>query len=528
MASKKFSLESILSLTDGITAPMAKIQTKMMGFSKTMQKNFGGVGKSINAMSKGIDRAAIAFGAVAAAGTAAAVAIVQSTASSADAFIKQARMIGITTEELQALTYAADLQGVSSETLNTSLEKMMRTMGELRNGQGALAKYLEGTDRALLKQLQTASSTEEAFTLLMGKLSSMPDEFSRAQFAQLAFGRSGMDMIKMASGGEEAIAGLLAEAHRYGVISTEASEASESYLDNLARLKAMLMGLKNQVFSALIPKLSAVVEAFVKLFDETRPGASIVDRLSEAIDNIDIASVIQGLKKFWTWISKTSKIVIDFIKFLAPLAPMLLTLVVAIKAVSIAMAIYNFVMLANPTTWIIAGIIALIAVIVLVISYWDEIVAVLKKVWEWMKMVAMIIWDALVSAFNAVIEVGIQMWEVIRQIGQAFMSFLLAPINMVIDAIQGLLNVISKIPGIGGKLKPAVDALQGFQGGMNELLTGKAEPIYASPSTYGAESRSYSETRSISEVFVRPERGATISTTPGGPAQPALFYGRNQ
>jgi len=290
----------------------------------------------------------------------------------------------------------------------------------------------------------------------------------------------------------------------------------------------MLMGLKNQVFSALIPKLSAVVEAFVKLFDETRPGASIVDRLSKAIDNIDIASVIQGLKNFWTWISKTSKIVIDFIKFIAPLTPMLLTLVVAIKAIAVAMAIYNAVMMANPTMWIIAGIIALIAVIVLVISYWDEIVAVLKKVWEWMKMVAMIIWDALVSAFNAVIEVGKQVWAVIQQIGQAFMSFLLAPINMVIDAIEGLLTLISKIPGMGSKLAPALDAIKGFQGGMNELLTGKAEPIYASPSTYGAESRSYSETRSISEVFVRPERGAAISTTPGGPAQPALSYGRIQ
>jgi len=507
MASKKFSLESILSLTDGITAPMAKIQTKMMGFSKTMKKHFGGVGKDITALSKGIDRVAMALGAAAAAGVAASVAIVQSTATSADAFIKQARMIGITTEELQALTYAADLQGVSSETLNTSLEKMMRTMGELRNGQGALAKYLEGTDRALLKQLQTASSTEEAFTLLMGKLSSMPDEFSRAQFAQLAFGKSGMDMIKMASGGEEAIAGLLAEAHRYGVISTEASEASESYLDNLARLKAMLMGLKNQVFSALIPKLAAVVEAFVKLFDETEPGAGIMDKLKAAIDRVDPAAVVQGLKDFWAWISKAAKTVVDFIKFIEPLAPFILGLVIAIKAVSLAMGIFNAVMMASPITWIILGVVALIAGIVLLIKHWDEIVAAMKPV-----------------------------WDVIVKVGQAIMSFLLAPINLVIDAIVGLLTLISKIPGIGQKIQPAIDAIKGFQGGMNKALTGNEDPrmamanvvTYANPSTYGAESRSYSESRSVSEVYVRPERGAAISTTPGGPAQPALSYGRIQ
>jgi len=299
---------------------------------------------------------------------------------------------------------------------------------------------------------------------------------------------------------------LLSEAHRYGVISTGASEASEAYLDNLARLKAMFLGLKNQVFSALIPKLSAVVDAFVKLFDETRPGASVIDRLSAAIDKIDPAAVVQGLKDFWGWISKSAKGVGDFIEFIALLGPMFLTLAIAIKVVAAAMAIYNLVMFASPTTWIILGIIALIAVIVMIITYWDKIVA----------------------AMQPFIEVGKEIWGVIQQIGQAFMSFLLAPINVVIGAISGLLSLMSKIPGMGDKLAPALSALKGFQGGMNEFLTGNAAPIYASPTTYGAESRSYSESRSVSEVFVRPERGAAVSTTPGGPAQPSLSYGRLQ
>ena len=126
------------------------------------------------------------------------------------------------------------------------------------------------------------------------------------------------------------------------------------------------------------------------------------------------------------------------------------------------------------------------------------------------------------------IDIGKEIWAVILEIGQAFMAGLLAPINLVIDAIVGLLSLMSKIPGMSSKLAPALGAIKGFQSNMNEFLTGNAAPAYASPTTYGAESRSYSESRSVSEVFVRPERGAAVSTTPGGPAQPSLSYGRLQ
>jgi hypothetical protein len=42
-------------------------------------------------------------------------------------------------------------------------------------------------------------------------------------------------------------------------------------------------------------------------------------------------------------------------------------------------------LLANPITWIVLGIIALIAVIVLLIVYWDEIAAATGKAFDWMK-----------------------------------------------------------------------------------------------------------------------------------------------
>src|SRR5690606_31949512 len=40
---------------------------------------------------------------------------------------------------------------------------------------------------------------------------------------------------------------------------------------------------------------------------------------------------------------------------------------------------------ANPITWVVAGIIALIAAGVLLWKYWDEVTAFFLKAWEWIK-----------------------------------------------------------------------------------------------------------------------------------------------
>ena len=56
---KKFSLESVLTLSDKMTAPMGKVSKQVDAFGKKMQKNFGGVGKNIKALDAGINKVAV-------------------------------------------------------------------------------------------------------------------------------------------------------------------------------------------------------------------------------------------------------------------------------------------------------------------------------------------------------------------------------------------------------------------------------------------------------------------------------------
>jgi phage-related minor tail protein len=66
---------------------------------------------------------------------------------------------------------------------------------------------------------------------------------------------------------------------------------------------------------------------------------------------------------------------------LAQFAPVIGPAVIALGALAAVIAVVNFVMALNPVTWIIVGIVALIAAIALLVANWDTVVQFLTQVW---------------------------------------------------------------------------------------------------------------------------------------------------
>ncbi|MEU2077098.1 hypothetical protein [Streptomyces sp. NPDC013489] len=80
--------------------------------------------------------------------------------------------------------------------------------------------------------------------------------------------------------------------------------------------------------------------------------------------------------------------------------PIVLILVAALGLMAAAIWIVNIAMLANPVGLIIAGIVALIAIVVVLVMKWDEVKKALIAYWEQMKADALRIWNALVRFFT--------------------------------------------------------------------------------------------------------------------------------
>ncbi|MDR1159846.1 MAG: hypothetical protein LBK69_04390, partial [Syntrophomonadaceae bacterium] len=206
---------------------------------------------------KNAERAATALFVAIGAGVAALGVATQKTAEAGDQFAKTARVIGMTAETFQELEYAAKMSGIDS--LKGSLEKLNKSMADLKGGSGTLVSYLKQNDKALLDQLKNVSSNEEAFNLLMDAVNKAPNEFTRAGLAQAAFGKSGQDVILLAHEGADGIAALREEARKYGVMSNEAAANSEAYLDAQDRLKASLAGVANELTAGLMPGLTNTI-----------------------------------------------------------------------------------------------------------------------------------------------------------------------------------------------------------------------------------------------------------------------------
>jgi TP901 family phage tail tape measure protein len=173
------------------------------------------------------------------------------------------------------------------------------------------------------------------------------------------------------------------------------------------------------------------------------------------------------------------------------------TLMAAQKGMNAIQAIFNVLLNANPIGLIITGIAALIAIIILCVKNWDKITAVLQKFGEWVKNVASMIRDNLCKAFQAlvgfvkensekvlafiaiftgpfgfiisIIKELKDNWSAIvevfrtdgiiegfKRLGGVILSAVLAP-------IQGILETLAHIPGVGELLGPAVEKIKNFR-----------------------------------------------------------------
>src|SRR3990172_3536316 len=127
--------------------------------------------------------------------------LVRDTAEAADRFNKTAQSIGIASEALQQLTFAANLSNVESGELEVGLIKLARCANDAAQGSDAAKK----TFRDLRVQWRGAGGELRPVDALLGDLAdrfaAMPDGTRKTATAIGLFGRSGAQVIPPPDGG---------------------------------------------------------------------------------------------------------------------------------------------------------------------------------------------------------------------------------------------------------------------------------------------------------------------------------------
>lgn len=198
--------------------------------------------------------------ALAAAGAAAGLAFMSKKAiDNADRIGKLSKKIGASTEFLSQMQFVAEQSGISFESLQGSMSKMQKTIGEAGQGMGTATKGFEALNLSVgdLKQL----SPEDQFDTIQKALSGVEDRTERAAIATQIFGRSGQELAQLGDDYEK----LRQEADKLGktISATDAAKA-EAFNDAMNRLKTSIQGVVTDLTLALLPAFQVVVDGITK------------------------------------------------------------------------------------------------------------------------------------------------------------------------------------------------------------------------------------------------------------------------
>lgn len=209
-------------------------------------------------MAASIDKAFKVVGGAALAAGAAFLAMTKSVIDSADNMAKAARSIGISTESLSALQYAADMSGVSAEELNASLARLNRGAADGNKAFDAMGISVRDAQGNL-------KATDDLLKEVSDRFASYRDGAEKSALAQELFGRSGAQLISFLNEGSEGLSKMQQEAEKLGIIiGTDLAKNSEVFNDNLTRIQKSVMGLVVDIAGPLVAALARATSEFLK------------------------------------------------------------------------------------------------------------------------------------------------------------------------------------------------------------------------------------------------------------------------
>lgn len=272
-------------------AQVSGIEVKFSADTSDLDKGIASASGKIQNFSKLAAVGLAGLATAAAAGGVAIGALTKQAINFADEIGKTAQKIGMTSESLSKLEYAAKLSDIS--------------LGQLQIGLGQLSKNMQSGDEAFAALGITIAdaqgnlrSTEEVFLDLAERFAAMEDGAGKTALMMQIFGRSGADLIPMMNAGRDGLAQMTDEAARFGLeISTNTSRAAEGFNDNLTRITSLFTGLANTIAQKSAPKMKEITDRFIKFVDE----GNYVEKIANLIDGAFgmLAETMQFLTSAW-------------------------------------------------------------------------------------------------------------------------------------------------------------------------------------------------------------------------------------
>lgn len=253
--------------------------------------------------------AAVGFAAAATAAVAAGAALAvagKRAIDTADNMSKAAQKVGVATEALSRLNYAAGYSDVSLEQLSGGMQKLSRNLADVASGKGgAAATALQALGISATDATGKLRGSDEVFTDIADRFGRMEDGSTKTALALQLFGRTGAEMIPLLNTGKDGLKRFADEADRTGnTISTKTGRAAEEFNDTLGDVSRILGGVALQVAEEALPALQDLADLLkspeVASAAQTL-GATMVTAFTAVVQAV--ATTTNAIKGFLDWLN---------------------------------------------------------------------------------------------------------------------------------------------------------------------------------------------------------------------------------
>lgn len=321
---------------------------KLFGRDVSLSKTFKTAGRNADKFGKGAGKS---IGGIAAAGAGLAgvgIAAAAFAGKSIGAFqqvggesLKLQRYMGGTIEDASRLGHVAAMTGIDSE----SMAKSMGVLSKNLTGNAKVAQGLGINYRDANGQMKPMADILPQLADKFAKMEAGPE---KTALALKLFGKQGMAMLPMLNKGSEGIKALTAESDALGTtLNDKDAQAVKDATLNKRKMSESIKGLQIAIGKNLLP----IVQRFV-----TWMTTKVVPA---------IKGVVGFLEQNKAIVTTVAAVLVPLVGGLFAFVKVMQIVAAVTKAWAVAQLILNSAFLASPLTWIVIGIVALVAAIVI-------------------------------------------------------------------------------------------------------------------------------------------------------------------
>lgn len=180
----------------------------------------------------------------------------------ADELATTANQIGTSTETLQEWAYAANFTDTSISTMESSLSKLTRQMGEAQNGSTSAQQAFQNLGVSVTNADGTLRSAESVFYDVIDALGDIPNKAEQDAAAMNIFGKSAQELAGVIDAGSEGLRSYAQEAQNLGlVLNGDQINALNEMQDAFDQFDSVMQASSNRIQAGFAPAITIATNA---------------------------------------------------------------------------------------------------------------------------------------------------------------------------------------------------------------------------------------------------------------------------